>query len=169
MKKIVASFIIIFTAMIIAACGTSIDKEKINAEANAKKVFQEKSKGVNEEIQSIQFHLPSGVSIKDKSPNNIILEKGKQPYILFYNPIENKQSEELYEMSKTNSDKMVVDQIFKADNRFGYLLIKDAGDNIYEVTAGVGGVKATTNSTVGSIAKDAELLMTMAASTVVKE
>ncbi|HEY4553642.1 MAG TPA: hypothetical protein VIG80_10635 [Bacillaceae bacterium] len=164
MKRIAASMVIVLLAMTIAACGSSIEKEKTKAETNAKEAFQATPQKSNEEYGAIQFYVPSGLTVKDKSPNNIIMEKGSHPYILFYNPNETANSEALYNLVKNNANEVVADQTFKADDRFGYLVIFEAGDGLYEITAGIGGVKATTESTVKTVAEDAELLMQIASS-----
>ncbi|MFK4997397.1 hypothetical protein ACI2OX_07120 [Bacillus sp. N9] len=45
----------------------------------------------------------------------------------------------------------------------------DAGNNKYEVTAGVGGIKATTESTVKQLETDSGYLMEMVASAQLNE
>ncbi|MBS4200043.1 hypothetical protein KHA93_10285 [Bacillus sp. FJAT-49732] len=169
MKKMVVSALIILSVFIIAACGKSIDKEKIKAEENVEKAFQEKPADTNEEIQSITFNLPAGFTIKDESPNNIILEKGDQTYILFYNPNEESNSKALYDGVVDHANKVIVNKTFSDKERFGYLVINEMDKNMYEVTVGIGGIKATSESDLKSLATDAEALMNIVNSTSLQE
>lgn len=169
MKQITAVILIMLTMILLAACGGSIDKEKSIAETNVKKAFQEKPKATNENVQSIQFHLPPEFTIKEELPNNIILQKGTHPYILFYNPNEEAGSKALYELIKEHEDEIVVNKTFSEEDRFGYLVIIKTANGQYEVTTGIGGIKGTTETTAKNVAADAELLMKIVASTVIKE
>ena len=107
--------------------------------------------------------------IKEESPNNIILVKGTHPYILFYNPNEDSNSEALYETTKQSGENIIVDKTFTFEDQFGYLLIFEADDSYYEIAAGIGGIKATTKSTVENVAKDAEMMMSIVASTNIQD
>ncbi|MCR2821812.1 hypothetical protein [Lederbergia panacisoli] len=169
MKKIMASTVILLGVLIIAACGKTIEEEKVKAEENVEKAFQTKSENANEEIQSIKFNLPSGFTIKDESPNNIILEKGDHPYILFYNPNEDLKSNALYDGVVEHANKVITNKTFADEERFGYLVINEMDKDIYEVTAGIGGFKATSESDLKTLAADAELLMEIVNSTSFKE
>ncbi|MEK3890333.1 hypothetical protein [Bacillus sp. FSL K6-3431] len=168
MNKITVCLMIAITVLFIAACGKSFEKEKVKAEDHAEQAFLNISP-INETLDTIAFHLPTGLSIKNEEPNNIILEKGTHPYILFYNPNEDMKSEELYEMEKSNAENIVVDRTFNDDNRFGYLIIIEQGEDLYEVTVGIGGVKATTESKLNNIVTDTDVLMKMVSSAKIKE
>ncbi|MBS4195068.1 hypothetical protein [Lederbergia citri] len=169
MKKIVASIMIMFSVLIIAACGKSIDEEKVKAETNVEKTFQAKSEEANEEVQSIKFNLPTGFTIKDESPNNIIMKKGDHTYILFYNPNEQSDSKALYDGVVENANKVIVNKTYLDKDRVGYIVINETDKELYEVSVGIGGVKATTESDLKTLAADAELLMKIVNSTSIKE
>jgi len=165
----ITSVVILLGVLIIAACGKTIEEEKVKAEGNVEKAFEAKSENANEEIQSIKFNLPSGFSIKDESPNNIILEKGDHPYILFYNPNEDHKSKALYDGVVENANKVITNKTFSDEERFGYLVINEMDKEMYEVTVGIGGIKATSESDLKNLATDAELLMKVVKSTSFKE
>lgn len=167
-KKLTLCLILAVTAIFIAACGLSFEKEKVKAEERVKEAFINIPES-NKNLESIQLNLPAELVIKEEKPNNIILEKGSHPYILFYNQHENMKSEELYKHAKSNVDQILVDRTFKENDRFGYLLIIDAGNNEYQITAGVGGVKASTKSKLNTLVKDSELLMEMASSAIIND
>ncbi|MBW8349305.1 hypothetical protein K0H71_07590 [Bacillus sp. IITD106] len=169
MKKIIVSAIIMFGVLIIAACGKSIDEEKVKAETNVEQAFQTKPAEANEEVQSIKFNLPTEFTIKDESPNNIILEKGDYTYILFYNPNEQANSKALYDGVMENANKVIVNKTFSDKDRVGYIVINETGKEMYEISVGIGGVKATTESDLKTLASDAELLMKIVNSTSIKE
>ncbi|MBS4208638.1 hypothetical protein [Bacillus sp. FJAT-50079] len=168
MKKIAVFLVMVVITILFTGCGGSLEQQKEKAIVRAEQAFTNKL-DKNETLQAIAFHRPSGLTVKEDKPNNIILEKGSHPYILFYNPIVPSSSEELYELEKNQEGQMIVDKTFSVEDRFGYLLIMDAGDNKYEVTAGVGGVKATTESTVKQLESDAGYLMEMVASAQLSE
>ncbi|MCJ8009559.1 hypothetical protein ACFFF5_13565 [Lederbergia wuyishanensis] len=169
MKKMIVSALIMFSVLIIAACGKSIDEEKVKAEANVEKVFQAKPEEANEEVQTIKFNLPTGFTIQDESPNNIILKKGDDTYILFYNPNETSDSKALYDGVVEHADKEVINKTFQKNERFGYLVINESEKELYEVTVGIGGIKATSESDLNHLAADAELLMKIVNSTMMQE
>ncbi|MBO0992409.1 hypothetical protein [Bacillus sp. SD088] len=159
-KKAMTCAMMLCSMLLIAACEASIDKEQRKAVEQAEKAFDKEPEEANQEIQSIAFYLPSGMSIKDDKPNNIILDKQDHPYILFYNPNEEEDSQALYNLLIDTDDSLIINQTFTKDDRFGYLVITEIEEEeTYEVTAGIGGTKATTESAVQNVSEDAKLLM----------
>lgn len=159
-KKAMTGAWIMVSMLLIAACGASIEKEQTKAVEQVEKAFNGDPEVANQEIQSIQFYLPSDMTIKDDKPNNIILDKKDHPYILFYNPNEKEDSKALYNQLIDSGDPLIVNQTFTKDQRFGYLVITEIEEaETYEVTAGIGGTKATTESAVKNVSEDAKILM----------
>ena len=105
----------------------------------------------------MKFYLPFGMSIKDESPNNVII-KGKNDYILFYNQNEKEDSKIVYQMSKPEKN-LVVDHTFKNKKQFGYLIVSKVEKDMYEVTVGIGGIKMTTESKEKNISANASKMM----------
>jgi len=166
MKKTWTGIFVIIAVLMLAACG-SIDKEAGKAEAAAKKAFEKQPAAPNEKAESIEFHLPKDLAIKEKKPNNIMLNKEKHTYLLFYNPNEESSSEALYKVLKNNEEDIVLDKTYKADDRFGYYVVSEAEGGKYEITAGIGGVKGTTETTAKNLAADSKLLMEIVRSAVI--
>ena len=167
MKIYMFGIIFLLSIVLMSACGVSLDKEKEKAVANAEKAYSESPKDANENYDSIRFHLPEQFSIKDQAPNNIIMEKKAHPYILFYNQNEGEDSDKVYEITNTATGEVIVDQTFEVKDRFGYLIIIEIEENQYEVTAGIGGIKVTTESDLKHIAENAETLMKIANSGII--
>lgn len=168
MKKIIVCLVMALTAIFIAACGKSLEEEKVKAENSAEEAFLN-IPSINKNLDEVKLHLPPGLIVKTEEPNNVIMEKNSHSYILFYNPFESMDSEALYKTEKGNKGNTLVDRTFKEDDRLGYLIVKDDEGGLYEITAGVGGVKVTTESELKGLAKNAELLMKIASSTKINE
>ncbi|WP_133120570.1 hypothetical protein [Heyndrickxia camelliae] len=124
----------------------------------AKKVSEalsEQPKAAKKTAKNVYFYLPFGMKIKKESPNNIIMNRGRQNYLLFYNQKEAETSKEVYKISKLNK-RLLVDKTFSSNKRFGYLLISKVKKDLYEVIVGVGGIKMTTETSMKNIASDSE-------------
>ncbi|MBS4173856.1 hypothetical protein [Bacillus sp. FJAT-49736] len=160
MRKLIVGLILLLMACLISGCSTTIKEQKKVAIKNVSEVFSSQPKTAKESAKQIKFYLPFGMHVNKKSPNNIIINRGKQSYILFYNQKEDKKSHEIYEISKPNKG-LAVDKQFTTKKKFGYLLISKVKKNLYEVTAGIGGIKMTTETSMDNIADDAERMMTI--------
>ncbi|MGE8206284.1 hypothetical protein ACQKP0_17390 [Heyndrickxia sp. NPDC080065] len=158
MRKWIGGFSVLLLMVLIIGCSHSIEDEQKKAIKNAEQVFNNKKEDVNDESKEIKFYLPYGMSIKDELQNNVILEKGGNDYILFYNQNESKDSQVVYKMSRPEKG-IIVDKTFNKKNQFGYLIISKVNKETYEVTVGVGGVKITTESKIKKIADNTEIMM----------
>ncbi|MCA1065996.1 hypothetical protein QTG56_10435 [Rossellomorea sp. AcN35-11] len=162
--KIIHSIIFFILVLILAGCNTTIDKEK---EQTAKVVENTLSSNeeAKEEAGNIQFHLPFGAKIEKESPNNIIISKSSDTFILFTNPQEDKDSELLYKMAISDDENLLKHGSFNEDDRLGYYAIKKLPDTEkYELMVGVGGTKVTTQAELKDLADHAEMMMKMATS-----
>ena len=168
MKKYRLSLSVLFVVILLVACSSSIESEKVNAEEKTKVAFEKQSIQTNQSLQFIDFYLPSGIVVKEEMPNNIILDKGSHPYIVFYNPNEDSQSKVLYETAKKSAEHIVHEKTFTKDDQFGYLLINQAHEGLYEISVGIGGIKATTETKVNNLAEDAEMMMEIVSSAHIK-
>ncbi len=170
MKKVIAGTLVLFSIFFLAACGASIEKEKVKAEDRAEKAFNADPEAANEEVQVLHFYLPTDMSVKSDKPNNIILEKKDHPYIFFYNQNEPNNSQALYDnMVNEEEGAFIVNKTFSDQNRFGYLMITGIDEETFEVTAGIGGMKVTTESKTKNVSDDAETMMKIVASASLKE
>ena len=162
MRKLFIGIIILVIGLI-SGCSTSITDQEKNAIKNVNEVFISKPKAADKTVKHIQLFLPFGMSIQKQSPNNVIMKRGSQNYILFYNQKENKKSKELYEISKPNKG-LLIDKHFSAKEKYGFLFISQVKKDLYEVTVGIGGIKMTTLTSTKHIASDAEKMMKIVSS-----
>lgn len=150
-----------FAILLISGCNNPSFKEESKAAVNTvKTTFNEKEKQTNKKSGKIHFYLPTGYSIKDQSPNNIILQNGSEIFILFINPQEERTSDVLYKSTVDQYEKLDINETFKNDNKYGFLTIQQLkDDDLNEVTIGVGGAKITTQVKTGKLNEDAKSMM----------
>jgi hypothetical protein len=149
---------------LITGCSTSIKEQEKDTVKDVSRAFTNQSETAKKESKQLRFYLPFGMSIKKESPNNVIIKKGGQDYILFYNQKEDEKSQEVYKISKPVAEGILVDKEFTSKKRFGYLLISKVKENLYEITVGIGGIKMTTETTLKNIANDAGKMMKIVSS-----
>lgn len=169
MKQIHKFFLIMIPLlMLLTACSGSIEEEQEKAIERTKEAFQSEMKA-NNELNDYNIYLPSGMKVETEDENNILLSSGSTQYILFINPIEGENSTVTYESTLLTSDNFRVNEKFEDENRFGYLLISDVDEELYEVTVGIGGIKMTTAASVNDLAHEAKLMMQIISSIELKE
>src|SRR5690554_5262995 len=91
--------VMLFAMLVLAACGQSTE-EKVQASVeSAKEAFLAEEKERNEEVNGIEFYKPTGFTIDENSDEqNILLNKGKDTFILFLNPNEATDSTLFYNL-----------------------------------------------------------------------
>ncbi|CEG28242.1 hypothetical protein BN1002_03127 [Bacillus sp. B-jedd] len=166
MKRVLkGSLVLLLSALILGGCGkVSFEDESRKAVEATKASFEDKKQETNKNTKEIEFYLPFGFEIKDEKPNNLILKNGSKKYILFYNQNEKKDSEVVYEASVAQYEELETNEQFKGNGKLGYLLIERLEDDMNILTAGVGGVKVTTETKTGSLDEEAKTLMQIASS-----
>lgn len=171
MKKVTyAAALLLMCAIVLAACGkTSFKEESGKAEEAAKTAFNEKRKEPNNKTQNIDFYLPFGYELKKESPNNIILKNGSKTYILFYNPNEDLASKVVYNASVAQYEKLETNKEYKGKGKLGFLLVERLDGDMNILTAGVGGVKITTETKTGNLSEEAKAMMQIANSAKIKK
>ncbi|MGV3465639.1 MAG: hypothetical protein ACO1OT_10135 [Heyndrickxia sp.] len=140
---------------LITGCSTSVKEQQNEATNKVSKAFSAQPKAAKKTTKNFSLYLPFGMTIQKESPNNVIIKRGRQNYLLFYNQKEVENSQEVYKISKPNKG-LLVDKSFSSNSRFGYLLISKVKKDLYEVIVGVGGIKMTTETSMKNIASDAE-------------
>ncbi|SFB17875.1 MULTISPECIES: hypothetical protein [unclassified Bacillus (in: firmicutes)] len=168
MRRITALIFSIVLVGLLGACGPSFKQESKETEKAVKTALEAKIQKQNKKIQSIEFHLPFGFEVKEKSPNNIILKNGSKTYILFYNPHEKSGSEVVYEATKAQHEKIELDKTYKKDDKFAYLLLEQLEEDMNEVTVGIGGTKITTETKTSSMKNEAKTMMEIVSSVKMK-
>lgn len=164
-----AILIVIVSVLFLSACGKTNFKAESKETIDAvKETLNEKAKKPNKTSGNINFYLPFGYEILEESPNNIILKNGSKQYILFNNPQENKVSDVVYKSTVTQNKDLDINQQFKKNNQFGYLIIKKLEEDMNEMTIGIGGTKITTLIKTSSLKNEAAV-MTQIVKSVVNE
>lgn len=118
----------------------------------------------NEKTELFSYYLPKKFTVKETKKFNVLLEKGKQNYILFVNENEEADSKVSYDTLVKQYEKPFISETFENDDRFGYLFVNQIEKNMYEVTVGIGGTKLTTEAKANDIAEDAKNMMKIATS-----
>ncbi|MCM3767159.1 hypothetical protein [Neobacillus niacini] len=160
MKRVNAIFILLITAIFLAACsGPSFSEESKTTIKTVSTTFQEKAKQPNKKSGDIHFYIPFGYEIDETAPNNIILKNGSKTYILFVNPQEKAASEVVYKSTVEQYEKLEVNEKFTGSQELGFLTIKQLEDNLNEVTVGIGGVKLTSQVKTSNLDSEAKVMM----------
>ncbi|MGF2617443.1 hypothetical protein FZC84_15130 [Rossellomorea vietnamensis] len=164
-KSIIFRFSVILMLLLTAGCSSAtLEESQKEAVEAAKDTFESPVEEASEETENFHFHLPSGASIKEKNANNVIIENGNHTYILFYNQNVSSDSEQLYELSVQDETDLLKQETFRDDERFGYFLIREVEEEQFELTAGIGGTKMTTQSVKDDMASDSEFMMEVVSS-----
>ncbi|PLR98181.1 hypothetical protein [Bacillus sp. T33-2] len=161
-KQFRKSLLLIIAVLVLAACSDSGEEKQKSASDAVQAAFKSKPKDANNSYKDIDYYLPFGVEVEKESPNNIILKNGKKTYILFYNQHEQKDSEVVYQSTVKQRPEWDFEDTYKNDGKFGYMLMKKADNDAYELVVGIGGVKLTTETK--SLQSDAAAMMEIAKS-----
>ncbi|KQL53267.1 hypothetical protein AN964_07030 [Heyndrickxia shackletonii] len=155
--------LLVFVIALISGCSTSIKEQQKEAVKNVNEAFSNQPKAAKKSTKHLKLYLPFGMAIQKDSPNNVIMKRGNQNYLLFYNQKVDKKGKEVYKISKPNKG-ILLDKNFTSKEKFGYLFVSKVKKNLYEVTVGIGGIKMTTETDMKNIASDAEKMMKIVSS-----
>ncbi|MBM7606143.1 hypothetical protein JOC75_004173 [Metabacillus crassostreae] len=159
MNKLFTLCFSFFLILTLTSCNISdedLSKTTIN---QAKIAFEEKPKKPNKETKLFSYYVPEKFEIKETNKYNVILEQGKQSYILFVNLKEKVNSQVSYEaLSKQYKNPLIL-KTFENEEKFGYLFVDEVEKNQYEITVGIGGTKLTTETNKSDIEEDAQNMM----------
>ncbi len=156
----VISFLLV-SVLLLSACGKTVEEQAEEGLKIAEEVFYKEPKKHNEEVNGTKLYKPTSFKLSDASDaQNIVLNKGKQPFILFMNPNEAKDSRLFYDLLHADEDVNIIDEEkFSESNSFGFVaVIQNEGDMV-ELIANVGGAKMTTLTKEKHIASDLETMM----------
>ncbi|WP_138420659.1 hypothetical protein [Aquibacillus sediminis] len=159
MKKTVTVLFVV-VGIFLAGCNQSEDEVFTDTKEIAETMFNQQDVETNTELEHFTLFIPSGFEVVEETTNNVTLEKGDQPYILFYNPLESTKSELNYQKA-ADSGAYILLEAFEDDERFGYLGVRSE-DDVYVLEVGVGRVKITTRTKLKSIDDNTEQMMKMA-------
>ncbi|WP_053218867.1 hypothetical protein [Virgibacillus senegalensis] len=125
--------------------------------------FNQKKIEANKKLDGFSVYIPDELEIAKNTNNNLVLEDGKQTYILFYNRFEPEASKMNYQEAEKAEDSALL-KSFKDKERFGYIKISEPEGREYELQVGTGSVKVTTMTTKSKLEEDAEMMMKIAKS-----
>ncbi|TDL76456.1 hypothetical protein [Peribacillus frigoritolerans] len=158
MKKMLAG--IIFASLFsLLACSMNEEEMQTATIDQTKKTFTSKPAAANEESGTFNYHLPEGYKVESAKNNNLIFKRDDDQYILFVNDKEKEDSTVFYDSLLEQYKDPIVEETFKENGRFGYVLVDKLKDDEYEVSAGIGGVKMTTQTNGRNVADTAEQMM----------
>lgn len=157
MKKSIIAFI----GMVILLVGCSVSENDAidQTYTSVKETFSSQVNETNKTSDDLTYFLPNSLTIESEEEHNIVLNKGSQRFILFYNQLEDLSSEEVYKGSLSEDRKPVLNETFQEGNKFQYVIVYLI-DNTkkYELIIGMGGVKITTETTSNKMDEDAVLM-----------
>ncbi|WP_147532654.1 hypothetical protein [Bacillus marasmi] len=152
------ALLLIMSVVLLSACSANVEDAYKATDEKISDAFNSTPKKVNNKNKDVHFYAPFGFEIKEKKQNNVLLKNGSKTYILFYNQHEGTDSEVVY--NATLSDKKFdYKKTYQKGDKFGYCLIRDLGEDMQELTVGIGGVKLTTETKTKSMKNDAEYMM----------
>ena len=154
-------FLVLMSAVILTACGQSLEERAATGVNVAEEVFLANDKASTEEIDGVKLYKPMGFTIKESSDaQNIIFMKNDDTLILFINPNEEVDSRLFYDILLEDQHKKVVAlETFIEDGAFGFATVIESDDNQVELVASVGGSKITTLTKKKNIAANLRVMM----------
>lgn len=168
MGRIMAvSLFLLLSILCISGCSASLKDEQNAITEAVKEAFNKSPEKTTNNNEHIAFYLPEGYEIEEQSDNNIVLENGNKTYLLFYNQNEASDSKIVYD-STLNQGEYEINETFEKEDRFGFLLIKEAEEKLNEMTVGIGGVKLTTQAKTADLSETASSMMEIAQSVAVR-
>lgn len=147
--------------LLLTACGKTPEESAKETIKLARETFEYKPKATNEEIEGLQVYIPPKFKISNESDQqNIILTKGKQPFILFINPNEASNSKLFYELLHASDNLTILEEEqFTAENDYGFAAVIDYEDEMVELVVNAGGAKISTVTKSTNMHKDVQAMM----------
>ncbi|MEG0258889.1 MAG: hypothetical protein RR595_08470 [Lysinibacillus sp.] len=142
-------FTLMLLILALTGCSASPEEQITNGIQLTEKVFAEKPESHTDSVDDVQLYLPSKFDITDRSDShNIVMDKGKQSFILFINKNEQIDSELYYDLLKKDDKKEIIEEkVYDKKGIFGFsAVIKTEKEDEYELIVSCGGVKMSTIS-----------------------
>lgn len=140
-------FLVIISVFMLTACGQSLEKSANDAVNSAEEAFHANNKETNEKIGETKFYKPISFKVEDDSDaHNIVLNKANNPFILFINPNEQKDSRLFYDLLIADEKKNIVaEESFTEGDTIGFAaVVQNGNDDQVELIVSVGGIKMST-------------------------
>lgn len=142
-------FLIMFSVLLLTACGQNIDERASKGVKAASDAFYAHNIETNEEIDGTKFYKPIGFQVEnDSDAQNIVLNKGKDTFILFINPNEKRDSKLYYDLLTADDKKNIIkEETFTEEETFGFAaIVQGENEDTAELIVSVGGTKMSTRT-----------------------
>ncbi len=138
--------LVIASTLLLASCGQTSEEKAADGIKAAGEAFYANDKNPTEEIDGVKLYKPAGFTISESSDaQNIVFQKGKDTFILFINPNEQKDSRLFYDLLEADENKdFIAKETFTEDDVFGFATVVQGENGYFELVASVGGAKMTT-------------------------
>lgn len=162
-RKTMLVIMSVFMLVLLAACNKSVEERAEETMKTAMETFDEKAKEPKEKVASFEMYIPDKIEVEDEEDEqNIILYKGKQPFILFVNPNEEDDSELFYNVLKdAKTSSIIEEETYEEDGVFGFAAVLESDDSNVELIANLGGKKMTTITKNKHMTTDMKLMIEM--------
>lgn len=156
--------LVIVSMLLLASCGQPPEEKAADGINAAGEAFYANDKNPTEEIDGVKLYKPAGFTISENSDGqNIVFRKGKDTFILFINPNEQKDSQLFYDLLEADESKNIIDkESFTEDGVSGFAAVVQGENGYFELIASVGGAKMTTltkeRKTVGHLTQMMEVV-----------
>ncbi|MDC3416770.1 hypothetical protein [Aquibacillus salsiterrae] len=141
MYKLLMYVLVITASITIMACSSPSEEETIQA---VEQIVTEKPSDIEPTItrDEISYYLPPTIEEVETAKNNIVLKTGENTIVLFYDR-DLKETDEIYQKAKEKDKNPLLLTKFN-EKPTGFVKVIAMPDNLYELTVGYGGVKAST-------------------------
>lgn len=153
--------VMLFAVLLLGACGKTIETRVQDGLKAAEETFYKEPKAYTEDVDGTRLYKPAGFKVNENSDaQNIVLSKGKQPFILFVNPNEAKDSQLFYDLLHADEDSdIIAEEKFTDGDTFGFVAVIQSDEDVVELIANVGGAKITTQTTGKNIVGNLKTMM----------
>lgn len=136
------------TALVLSACGKTVEEQADAGMMAAETTFEAAVNETNTTLGQIELYMPKGYTIeKGIDEANYTVMNKEDMYILFVNIHETTDSQLLYDILKEDTSKeMIKAETFETEGVFGFSAITKATEETSELIVSIGGVKLTTIS-----------------------
>ncbi|MBD8069010.1 hypothetical protein [Bacillus sp. PS06] len=161
-KKGIISYLLLIGLLV--GCSASVEEVIEETKQTTAQTFEAEPMEPNQTESTFSYFLPSDMKEETVEENNLILQQGEQLFILFVNPNEEQNSEELYKSTVLESENDLLNETFKDEERFGYVKVESVEEDSYQLSIGIGGVKMTTVTELKKVKDNAEQMMQIVSS-----
>ncbi|MHA6260388.1 hypothetical protein ACXYMX_10910 [Sporosarcina sp. CAU 1771] len=142
-------FLFSLSIFFLSGCMASLEEKADDGINAAKETFYSDSKDQTDEIEGIKLYKPAGFTVNNSSvPQNIVLNRKNETFILFVNPNEKESSRLFYELLLADTSKEILaEESFEKEDSFGFAAVLKSGNEkseLVELVVSVGGTKMTT-------------------------